>query len=107
MKKTKKEVERLERQELREKGKKVFKIPLIFAFLVSFIFISFIWLDKIKIPRSQFLDSLLAPLAGAYSYISLALLIFLAGVFFNRIYKSNLKKEASALVIAVLLGFLL
>lgn len=96
-----------EKEKKSEVIKSKVQIPFTFAVLVIFIFVSFFWLDKIKIPRSSTLDSLLAPFFGAYSYISLAFLIFLAGVFFNRIYKSNLKKEASALIIAILLGFLL
>lgn len=80
---------------------------IILVLLLVLLILSFLFLDKIKISHIRALDILFFPFKEIYSYISLAITILLAFSYFNRVYKSKLKKESLSLVLTIALVFLL
>jgi len=90
-----------------KRGKRSKRDFAVLASLFVLMILSFIFFDKLSIPKLKILDILFAPFKEIYSYISLFILLALALSFLNRKYKSNLKREAMALAITLALGFLI
>ena len=80
---------------------------IILVSLLILLILSLLFLDSIKIPKSNLLNILFFPFKEIYSYISLAIAILIAFSYFNRVYKSKLKKESLTLILTIAFVFLI